>query len=208
MRIMALQWRCACKFVYVNEWKDHNAQVCTGPWVSDLVFFQLLTSFLLHGSPSLVLLCPLLLQSSPPLLQLLLIVLPSSLLTRLPLGLLDSWGMVHVDRRTQLAMTWCMCMCVFTCALARTHKKKMDIITWAHTHRLIAAVWWVSCRSCDKALALNTKQIPQTLSWGQRLGCCAKHWTQMHSNENTQTQKGHNFLKHICCGMSLTPTHA
>lgn len=133
-------WHCsegvhASLFMWMSEeWKDHNAQVCTGPWVSDLVFFQLLTSFLLHGSPSLVLLYPLLLQSSLPLLQLLLIVLPSSLLTRLPLGLLDSWGMVHVDRRIQLAMTWCMCMCVFTCALARTHKKKKDIITWAHTH--------------------------------------------------------------------------
>lgn len=69
--------------------KDHNAH-CTEPCVSDLVVLQFLPSFLLHSSPSLVLLYSLLLQSSPPLLQLPLIVLPGSLLTGLPLGLLDS----------------------------------------------------------------------------------------------------------------------
>lgn len=57
--------------------------------MADLVFLQLLPPLLLHSSPSPVLFNPLLLQLFPLLLQLLLIVLPGTLLARLPLRLLD-----------------------------------------------------------------------------------------------------------------------
>lgn len=77
-----------------------------------LVLFLFLPPFLLHGSPSLLLLYPLFLQFLLPLLQLLLIVLPGSLLTCLPLGLSDSCDMVHARTHTQLMI----------CALVSLHE--------------------------------------------------------------------------------------
>lgn len=88
------------------------------------------------------------------------------------------------------------------CSHAHTHSQK---ITRTDTLVLIAAVWWVICRSCDEALAFSTKQIPQALSWDQRFDYCTILATQMHSNEDvqTQTQRSHNLLTNICCATSL-----
>lgn len=63
-----------------------------------LVILQLLPSLLLHSQASLLLLHPLLLQLPPPLLQVLLVVLPGALLSRLPLSLLGGW---HVAQQQQ-----------------------------------------------------------------------------------------------------------
>lgn len=106
-----------------------------------LVILQLLPSLLLHSQASLLLLHPLLLQLPPPLLQVLLVVLPGALLSRLPLSLLGGW---HVAQQQQQKIK------------SRNGTKSRRACRTGFK----AAVSRVGCRSCDLALARSKSLRP------------------------------------------------
>lgn len=135
------------------------------------VIFLFLPPFLLHSGPPLLLLNPLLLQLPLPLLQELLVVLPGSLLTCLPLGLLDSCGVMGTHTQTHAVCNGLMYM-------PPSEHASMTL------NKLITTVM-ASCRSCDRALALNTKQIPPPLSWSHSFDHC----TASRHTENIPTQQ-------------------
>lgn len=140
--------------------------------VSDLVFLQFLPPFLLHGGPSPVLLHPLLLQPSLPLLQLLLIVLPGSLLTCLPLGLFGSWE-ASTYTQARLIMIWSMSV------FKRNVQTHMHI--QAYSSSVMGQLWimWLGFSSQHKANPSAPQYDHCTTLWTQtRFGGknIHRHW--------------------------------